>query len=221
MESGFQATERDEGKDGRSGLAILGGVFDPVHNAHLVVARAALARLPVSEVVFLPAGRPPHKAPRHVAAPAERLRMLELAVTGEPGLRIDRRELERDGPSYTILSLEELAREVPGRRLYFLIGSDNISDIGRWHRAREVLELCTPVVVARAETPAEFLPEHLPWLDAERIRALNALRLPVAPLAISSSDIRARVARGEEIGGLVPPPVAEHIRRAGLYRRAP
>lgn len=203
------------------GAGILGGVFDPVHNAHLMSARAALEHLPIDEVIFLPAGHPPHKARIRVAPAEARRRMLELALAGEPRFRLDGRELVREGPSYTVLSLAEIARERPGRRLYFLIGSDNIEYIGRWHHAREILELSTPVIVPREHAPAKFRAEHLPWLDIEQVRALNARTLPVEPVAISSSDIRARVARGHPIDDLVPAAVAEYIRREGLYRAGP
>ena len=227
----LQATGDTRGTDERGALALLGGVFDPVHRGHLEVAAAAREALPVAGVVFLPAGLPPHKSMADGATPEQRLAMLELALT-DPGVhdqrtreqahfRIDPRELTRQGPSYTVLTLRELRDEAPERRLYFILGADNIPLVGGWYEAREFLELCTPVVFPRPGAPARFLPEHLPWLGSDRLAQINACILDVTPIAISSSKLRKRIAAGENTGGALPSSVAAYIREHGLYSGVP
>ena len=205
----------------RDAIALYGGVFDPVHAAHLAVARAALDALPVARVLFLPAGDPPHKSERAPAPADARLAMLRAAITGEPRFAIDPRELERTGPSYTILTLEELAHAHPGARIFFLIGADNARSIGRWHRAEELFALCDPVIITRPGDGAGFSLADVPFLSPERIDALNRLVIDTVSLPHSSSTVRGRVARGESLDGWVPDEVAQIIAERGLYRSTP
>lgn len=186
-------------------LGVLGGSFDPVHFAHLVVAERVREALGLDRVLFVPAARQPLKAHGPVAAGAARLEMLRLAIAGNPGFVASAAELERGGTSYTVETLEELAREEPERRLFLILGSDAYALVERWRRFADVQRLARLVVVPRAGAPA---PSSGPDVQTVQVPAL----------AISASDIRARVARGASIRCLVPDSVRAFILDRGLYR---
>jgi len=200
------------------GIALFGGVFDPPHNGHLALAHAALEALPIESVHFLIAGIPPHKPATSSTPPGLRLAMLEIAVGDAPGLRIDARELRRTGPSYTVLTLEEIRGEHPDRRLFFLIGGDNVRSIGTWYRPRRVFELADVVVMPRPGEPRKFTPEDVPFVDDEKLRRLNAAFLDPVEVPASSTTVRERVRDGLPITGMVPELVERLIREHGLYR---
>ncbi len=214
----MQAEARPQSPVHSTGYAVFGGVFDPVHNAHLAAARAALADLPILEVRFIPAGVPPHKNERVPASADHRRRLLELAIAGEPRFVLDDRELRRPGPSYTVDTLEELSAERAGERIYFLVGADNIRTIGSWYRSEEILSLCDPVIVPRPGYPDRFSAVDLPSVSEARREELNGLALRGICLDRSSSEIRRRVKEGLPLAACVPSAVAEYIEAEGLYR---
>jgi nicotinate-nucleotide adenylyltransferase len=180
-------------------LGILGGTFDPVHNAHLAVARAALEHLDLDKLVWIPTGRPNYREPA-VASPAQRVAMLRLALAGEQRYAIDERELAERASGYTIDTLAELKKEHD--TLYLVLGADQYAALDSWHRPADVKRLARIAVVGR------------PGVEFEE---QGVTVVPMQPLAVSASEIRARVARGEEIGELVPAAVANYIRRERLY----
>jgi len=177
-------------------IGILGGTFDPVHNAHLAMARAALEQLALERILWMPTGAPKYRKPAR-ALPTHRLAMLRLAIAGEPRYAIDERELAPGHSGYTVDSLRGFdAKPV------LLLGADQYAEFEHWHRWREVLELASLAVFARPGSPA---PDG-------RVRSVA-----FAPMDISASDIRARAARGESLSALVPPAIAEYIARHHLY----
>jgi len=180
-----------------STTGILGGTFDPVHNAHLALARAALEHLALERILWLPTGAPKYRAPARTPA-AHRVAMLRLALAGEPRYAIDERELDPGHSGYTVDTLKSL-----GGRPVLLLGADQYAKLETWHRWREVLELATLAVFAR---PGWKAPDG------------RARHVPFAPMDISASDIRARLARGADVSAMVPAQVLEYIRRHGLYR---
>jgi nicotinate-nucleotide adenylyltransferase len=180
-----------------STTGILGGTFDPVHNAHLALARAALEHLGLERILWLPTGAPKYRAPAQASA-AHRLAMLRLALAGEPRYAIDERELDPAHSGYTIDTLERL-----GGRPVLLMGADQFAKFETWHRWREILERAEIAVFAR---PGWHAPEG------------RARHVPFAPLDISASAIRARLARGDDVSALVPAGVLDYITRHGLYR---
>jgi nicotinate-nucleotide adenylyltransferase len=183
-------------------LAILGGTFDPVHNAHLAMAGAALEHLALDKLLFIPTGTPAYRrAP--VASAQHRLAMLRLAVAGEPRYAIDERELAPGASAYTVDTLEKLRVELdPQTQLWLLMGADQYAKLDSWHRPRDVKRLARIAVFARPGI----------GLDDD-----NVERIPMRPLDISASDIRARAARGEDVSDVVPAPVANYIARERLY----
>jgi nicotinate-nucleotide adenylyltransferase len=192
-------------------LGVLGGTFDPVHMAHLILAEQAREQLHLERVLFVPAGDPWRKADRRVTAAHHRLAMTRLAVAGNPAFLVDSREVARQGPTYTVDTLRELAQEhVPADELFFLLGEDALSDLPFWRDPGGIAALAWLVVAPRqgAELP------QLPF-DSSRL-----LRLDMPYIAISSTDLRARAAAGASLRYLVPEPVREYIAAQALYRDA-
>jgi nicotinate-nucleotide adenylyltransferase len=181
-------------------VGILGGTFDPAHNAHLAVAGAAVRALGLQQLLWVPTGAPPYR-PAPVAAAAHRLAMLKLAIAGEPRYAVDDRELAPDASGYTFDTLSSLRKEHPGTSFALLMGTDQYAKRATWHRWPEIEKLCEVAVVARPG-----------WnLDAK------AKMIPINPMAVSASDIRARIARGEDVSAMLPPAVLAYIKAKGLY----
>jgi nicotinate-nucleotide adenylyltransferase len=178
-------------------IAILGGTFDPVHNAHLAMAEAALKHLPVEKVLFMPTGKT-HYRHEAVASPKDRLTMLKLALQGHPKFEIDERELAPEATGFTVDTLKGFRDKV-----YFLMGADQYAKFDSWKDPEEVRKLAELVVFAR---PA--------LLNDKRI----AKTIPFESMEDSGTEIRARVKRREDISDMVPAPVADYIGRHGLYR---
>ncbi|HXZ92958.1 MAG TPA: nicotinate-nucleotide adenylyltransferase [Burkholderiales bacterium] len=191
-------------------VGILGGTFDPVHNAHLRIAQLALDVLALGQVLWIPTGAPGYRnAP--VAPASDRVAMLELAIRGEPRYAIDRRELAPGASGYTVDTLRALRAErgAPAE-LVLLMGDDQFEKLETWHQWRELFALARIAVFAR--------PGWAPQASAA-VRAAGAVeRVDMPPLDISSTVIRERVARGEDIARLVPPQVLQYISSHRLYR---
>ncbi len=186
-------------------VGIFGGTFDPVHVGHLAIANAALESIPLDRVLFVPARRAPLKEHGPVAGETDRLTMLELAVVGEPRFSVSRIELDRDGPSYTVDTLEALA----GTDLLFLIlGGDALAALPRWKDPDRIAMLATLVVAERPGAPER----------AGHARGASIIAFDAPRLDISSRELRARAARGRSLRYLVPEPVWRHIEARGLYR---
>ena len=206
-------------------LGIFGGTFDPIHYGHLRTAFELLQAVPLAEVRFVPAGSPPHRgAPRCDAR--DRLAMVEAAVADQPGFTVDARELERDGPSYTVITLRELRAEDPGRPLCLIVGMDAFLGLPTWHEWRAILDLAHLVVAHR---PGWSAPQQglLADLLAERgtARAEDLCSSPagrilvyaVTPLEISSTDLRDLIVAGRDPRYLVPDAVRALITASGCY----
>lgn len=204
-----------------------GGTFDPIHNGHLAIARAARDQLR-ADVHLVPAADPPHRAAPGADA-RQRARMLELAIAGEPGLQLDLRELGREGPSYTVDTLQELRTTLgPRQPLALLLGADSLLSLPQWHQWRRIRQLAHLVVAQREGSrldqalPAELDEAlHDAWCqDLERLRRQPAglvfrLQQPLQPEAASA--VRERIAAGRDWDHLVPASVAAFIRAQALY----
>lgn len=188
-------------------LGIFGGTFDPLHVGHLIVADDAAFALALDRVLFVPAGAHPLKGGSVEASASLRARMIREAIAGSERFALDERELKRDGPSYTIDTVIELAQENPGAELYVLVGSDILKELHRWHRARDLAERARIIVMSRADVSAPDEPE----VDIEYTR------VEVAHIAISSTEIRERVRRGRPYRYLVPDNVYRTIENSALY----
>ncbi len=192
-------------------VGLFGGSFDPVHNAHLALARAALAELRLDEVRWVPAGQPWQKA-RALTDAVHREAMLRLALAGEPRFVLDRIEIERPGPSYTLDTVRELAAARPGTQWFLIIGHDQYAGLHTWNGWRQLLEMVT---LAVANRPGELREVH------EAVRRARHRVVPLPMQDISATQVRERVAAGQDIAALVPPQVASYIDSHGLYRAVP
>jgi len=185
-------------------IGILGGTFDPPHIAHLAVAHAAYDQLSMTEVLLMPAGDPWQKADVDPTSSIDRMTMVDLAAAEAPYLRPDDREVERDGPTYTIDTVAAL-----GQDAVIILGADAAVGIPSWHRGDELIEMAHFAVIPRAgvnrSQVSDVLGTSFEWVD-----------LPF--IDISSSDIRAHVAAGHSARFLVPASVAAFIEERGLYR---
>jgi nicotinate-nucleotide adenylyltransferase len=193
--------------------AIFGGTFDPVHLGHLVVAEQVAETERLERVLFVPAGRPPHKQGRTFAPAADRLTMVEGAVAGNPRLGVSAIEIEdasgsSGGASFTIDTVRRL-RAQGLDEIALILGADSLVDLASWREPEAILAECRVLVVERPGSDLAHAPESF----RRQARLVRAPRLD-----ISSRDIRARVRAGLSIRYLVPEPVREYIRERGLYR---
>jgi nicotinate-nucleotide adenylyltransferase len=211
-------------------VAILGGTFDPIHNAHLQLADAAWRSCPLSELRWIPAGLPPHRAPP-LATPADRLAMVRLAVGGRSNESVDAAEIASPSPSYTVVTLERLRRELGTSRPFgLLLGADALRSLPTWHRWEEIFSLTHLIVTERPGNPLQpsELPGalHQPWRQRrvaeaaalERAPAGKIYVFPMPPSPLSATAVRTRLKVGEPVSALLPAPVLDYIRQHSLYR---
>lgn len=194
-------------------VGILGGTFNPPHLAHLVCAQEAHRELGLDRLLLIPARIPPHKTVEEEPGPEHRLRLCRLAIDGDDRFSVCELELRRDGPSYTVDTLEELTRDDSIDELFLILGGDIAAGLPEWHRSERVLELAVPAIAKRRGTSRDAVVQALERLNGcERARFFRMPRI-----GISSTMIRRRVAAGQPIRYLVPDRVAEYIERHGLY----
>jgi len=205
-------------------LGIMGGAFDPIHMAHLVTAQEALAQFALDQVLFMPAGDPPHKNRR--MAPAEfRYLLTAVATASNPRFSVSRYEIAREQVSYTVDTLEHLAGVVPpGTEMFFITGADAVLDILTWKAPARVLELSTFIAATRPGYDLSRLAGLLAELRTRTPGLVPEARvktMEIPALAISSSMVRERLAAGKTVRYLVPEPVAQLIEKSGYYAAGP
>jgi nicotinate-nucleotide adenylyltransferase len=190
-------------------VGIFGGTFDPPHNAHVALAHAALAELRLDEVRWIPAGQPWQKT-RHITLAEHRAAMVALAIDGEPRFVLDRSEMDRSGPSYTLDTVTVLQTQQPQAQIFLIIGADQYASLHTWRGWQELL---ARVVLAVANRPGV---QAQP--DAQVLRQQHRA-VPLAMQDVSSTDIRKRCAQQQPVNHLVPPSVARYIEQHHLYTR--
>lgn len=196
---------------GQRRVGIMGGTFDPVHHGHLIAAAEARQQLGLDEVMFVPTGRPWQK-PEGVSDAEDRYLMTVIATASNPAFTVSRIEIDTPGPTYTVDTLRRLRAQDERARLFFIAGADAAAHLTTWKDPAMLLELAELVVVSRPGTDLSELHAAIPDA-AERV---HVLRIP--ELAISSTDLRSRVAGGIPVDYLAPPGVASYIAKRGLYR---
>jgi nicotinate-nucleotide adenylyltransferase len=196
-------------------IGVMGGTFDPIHLGHLVAAEEARWQFDLDTVVFVPTGRPWQK-PFGVTPAEDRYEMTLIATASNSAFTVSRLEIDHEGPTYTVATLRRLRdQQDESTHLFFITGADAVLQILTWKEPDQVLAL------------AEFIAATRPSFDLDRLvnqvpgAAGRVHRMDIPALAISSSDIRARVARGAPIQYLVPDGVARYIQQHGLYRTTP
>ena len=195
-------------------VGLLGGTFDPVHVGHLVLAEQCREQAELDEVWFVLAGAPPHKGGKAIALAKHRLEMLKIAVSGTPWFSICEIELDRDGPSYTVDTLEQLKSRHPEHEFRLLVGADMLADFPNWREPARIASMCRLVAVNRGR-------------DLDSVRALarqltqnlaadiQVIEMPA--IDVSATDIRERVSQGRSIRFLTPRGVEMYIAAQGLY----
>ena len=195
-------------------LGILGGTFDPPHNGHLNMAEAALQQLQLDKILFAPAGIQPLKIDRPSTPPAQRARMVELAIADQPRFVLSRIDLDRPGPHYSVDLLAIAHRQFPRSEFWFIMGEDSLADLLRWRDPARLINLARLAVLRRPDAEPDWaslekaLPDirsHIGWLNHTLIN-------------ISAHEIRQRVQAGLSIVQLVPKSVADYIREQNLYQ---
>jgi nicotinate-nucleotide adenylyltransferase len=189
-------------------LGVMGGTFDPIHHGHLVAASEVANACGLDEVVFVPTGTPWQKETQGVSPAEHRYLMTVIATASNPRFTVSRVDVDRDGPTYTIDTLRDLRAEHPESELYFITGADALGRILSWKDSEELFGLAHFVGVTR---PGHTLDDA--GLPPDRVSLME-----VPAMAISSTDCRERVARGEPVWYLVPDGVVQYIAKYGLYR---
>jgi nicotinate-nucleotide adenylyltransferase len=193
-----------------SRLGVMGGTFDPLHWAHLIVAEEARVQFDLDKVLFIPAGCPPHKSDYPVSDPEQRYAMALLGTADNPAFEVSRMELDREGPSYSVDTIRRL-KEM-GADVHFIVGADEALDLPNWHEAESLPLLARFIVAPRTDLGAPQLKARLPESFYSAMEFL-----PTMPIYISATEVRARVASGISIRYLVPDSVEAYIRNRGLY----
>lgn len=196
-------------------IGILGGTFDPIHNGHLAVARAARQHYRLDLVYFVPCGQPPHKQRRGLSPFLHRFAMVAMACAGEPSFVPSLLEagpgLRGREKSYSVDTVRRLRRMAPRAKLYFILGADAFLYLPMWKSVQQLVRLCDFIVATRPGT-------HLRKAEHTRLPGANVYILPGVQVDVSASDIRRAAHRGRPLAGLVPSAVADYMGKMKLYR---
>lgn len=197
-------------------LGIYGGTFDPVHYGHLLLAETCRDQLKLDQVRFVPAATPPHKTNHKISDGHARADMLGLAVSGYPDFVVDRRELNRIGPSYTVDTLVEFKSEHPDAELYFLVGADSLRDLLTWREPERITQLAMLVACNRPGLPTLDHDRIATWIGPELAGRIKTVQIPGTD--ISASELRDRVRSGRSVRFLTPRAVEAFVIEHKLYR---
>lgn len=224
LEIGTISSKAPKTTSGRREVLIFGGTFDPPHRAHTEMPFEVARRIGCDEVVFVPANINPLKMSAPPTPAKHRLEMLQIALEGTPAAKISRCELKRDGPSYTVDTLDYLRRKLRGKdgrlpRLRLMMGSDQALQFTKWHEWKRILDLATPVVVLRPPFTRASFARTLADAGSDEFLARSWLSwtIDMPQSAANSTDIRAQLQRGEDPGDEIPEGVAQYIKANGLY----
>ena len=198
--------------------ALYGGSFDPIHHGHLILAREAMEQLVLDRVIFIPAAQSPFKLDRTPAPAAVRLRMVRAAIVGEPRFECDPSEVEREGPSFTVDTVEAWRAKFPNDEFFCLIGEDNVRDLPKWRRYEELSDMVEFVVFGRDLSPAPRADFTFVTFDVGPRVPLCEVPVIQRRVDISATEVRKRVAQGYSIRYLVPDAVCALIETHRLYQ---
>jgi nicotinate-nucleotide adenylyltransferase len=198
-------------------IGVLGGTFDPIHSAHLVIAEEARLRFGFAKVLFVPAGNPWLKTDREITPATHRVEMVRRAISANPYFELSTIEVDRPGPSLSVETVAILQRQLgPGTVLFFLIGWDSLMGLPQWKEPDRLVRLCKLVAVTR---PGFSRPDLMALESSVPGVTRSVVWLDIPPMDSSSSDIRDRVAQGLSVHGLVPDEVENYIKENKLYRK--
>ena len=196
-------------------VGIFGGTFAPVHNGHIIAAKAFMEQMKLDYLYIIPACLPPHKQISPSDDPKHRLRMCELAFADVDGVVVSDLEIARGGKSYTYDTLKELSR--PDTRLFFMCGTDMVLSFDTWYRFEDIFKLCYPVYVRRENDP--IITNRIVSKITEYYQKYGVMfrKILTEPIEISSTAVRKAVFEGKDISSFVPPLVESYIKTHGLY----
>ena len=213
-------------------VGLLGGSFNPVHNAHLTIADRAERACDLQRIIFIPAADPPHKPIAGDVSFTHRARMVQLAIAGRSDFQLSTIEAERGGKSYSIDTIQAFRTELPASELFFIIGGDSFLELGSWHRYEDIFVACNRIVVERPghtlESPYDRLPPGVKGCFAPPVAGESRLRhhsgtaihfITGEPLELSSTEIRRQAAAGADISRFVQPYVAAYISQQRIYHQ--
>ncbi|HYE12689.1 MAG TPA: nicotinate-nucleotide adenylyltransferase [Patescibacteria group bacterium] len=197
-------------------IGIMGGTFDPIHYGHLVAAEVARAEFGLDKVIFIPAGRPPHKQLQSITDAEHRYRMTILATSSNPNFEVSRIEVDKDELTYTIDTVKDM-RRIYGEdaAIYFITGADAVLEFLTWYKLQELLTLCRFIAVTRPGFDKRDLEQMIGEIASKYNGEIICIEVPL--LAISSTDIRERSRSGKPIKYLLPEAVEEYIEKNVLY----
>ncbi|EDL61861.1 nicotinate-nucleotide adenylyltransferase [Gimesia maris] len=196
-------------------IGILGGTFDPVHNAHLLMAEQCREQCELDQIWFIPAGNPPHKEGKNVTSGKQRREMLDFAIAGHPAFLIKDLELHREGPSYTVVTLQELQALHPQDEFFLIIGADSVRDLHTWREPEAILELASLIGVNRPNISLPDLTELKQKFGAAIDRKIFWVTMP--GIEISSTDLRQRIHENRSVRYMTPRSVEVYIHNNRLY----
>ena len=196
-------------------LGLFGGSFNPVHFGHLVLAEQCREQCNLDQVWFLPSGSPPHKQDVTLLPGKTRAEMLEFAIAGHAQFQVNRMEIEREGTTFTVDTLQQLHDEDASRELFFLIGADSLTDLPGWRQPDRIAELATIVAVNRGDRPLPDLTSLEERLGPETAARIELVTMP--GIDLSATNIRQRVHDGKSIRFMTPRAVEEYIATHNLY----
>lgn len=202
-------------------IALFGGTFDPIHLGHTEVANVALQRLDADEAIFIPAKRSPLKGRGPTASDNDRLAMIALATESNERFRVSDCELRRSAPSYTLDTVNQFRDELgPKTAIYWLLGADSVADLVHWYRPEELIDACHVAVMYRGGYERPSFEKYLSRWGRQRVEKLQNDVIETPSIDISSTEIRRRLAAGEDVSKMLHPQVATYIRKQNLYARA-
>lgn len=208
----------NEYRDGNklSRIGVMGGTFDPIHYGHLVAAEAARSEFGLEKVIFIPAGRPPHKQSQTITDPEHRYRMTVLATSSNHSFEVSRLEVDKVGLTYTYDTIKDLKR-LYGEdcAIYFITGADSVLELLTWYKIQELLTLCKFIAVTRPGFDNKDLEQKIEEISSKYDGEIICIEMPL--LAISSTDIKKRLRNGKPIKYLLPEAVEKYIGENGLY----
>lgn len=197
-------------------IGLMGGTFDPIHYGHLVTAEAARCEFNLDKVIFVPSGQPPHKKSTGITPAQQRFQMTKEAIASNPFFEVSRVEMDRPGPSYTVDTVQHFQHHYgPEVKIYFITGADAILEILTWKKVEKLMDYCYFIAATRPGYQLEELQHCLRDLPAKYLAGICSLAVP--GMAISSTDIRERVAKGRSIKYLLPETIELYIAENKLY----
>lgn len=200
-----------------SKIGIMGGTFNPIHFAHLILAESAYEQFSLDKIIFMPSKNPPHKSHDEIVSDELRSNMIQLAIEGNPHFEFSGLELNREGTTYTYETIEELTKEYPNNEYYFILGADSLFDFEKWKNPVRILELTNIVAAGRDHLSENKLKKQIEYLSEKYNANIYLLKTP--NMDISSQMLRKKVKIGETIRYYLPDVVEQYIIEHKLYSR--